>query len=50
MMQETTYPMTTAASSRKHALIQFLESIGIKANFVPYPAHRTVEEGRSLPG
>jgi Ala-tRNA(Pro) deacylase len=42
--------MMTRAGSRKQELIEFLESIGINVNRVPYPAHSTVEEGRSLRG
>ncbi len=42
--------MRTGAGSPQRELIAFLESIGINANVVPYPAHSTVEEGRSLRG
>ena len=47
---ETTDFMTTQGNSLQKALIAFLESIGIDVNLVPYPAHSTVEEGRSLRG
>ncbi len=42
--------MTMRTDSRQQALIAFLKSIGIDVNLVPYPAHNTVEEGRSLRG
>ena len=42
--------MTTRAGSRQQELIEFLETIGIDVNLVPYAAHSTVEEGRSLRG
>lgn len=38
------------ARSRQQKLIKFLETIGINSQFVPYPAHSTVEEGRALRG
>jgi len=42
--------MTNRTGSPQQALIEFLESIGISVNRVAYPAHSTVEEGRSLRG
>ena len=42
--------MTMRGNSPQQALIAFLESIGIDVNLVSYPAHSTVEEGRSLRG
>ena len=42
--------MTTRTGSPQQRLIEFLESIGISVNRVPYPAHSTVEEGRFLRG
>ena len=43
-------PVTTGDGLRQQELMAFLESVGIKANIVPYPAHNTVEEGRALRG
>src|ERR1700758_4077149 len=42
--------MNMRADARQQELIRFLESIGINVNRVPYPAHSTVQEGRSLRG
>jgi Ala-tRNA(Pro) deacylase len=36
--------------TRRQKLIEFLRSLGISVNPVPYPAHSTVEEGRALRG
>lgn len=36
--------------SQQHDLIARLQDLGIKTTTVPYPAHRTVEEGRALRG
>jgi Ala-tRNA(Pro) deacylase len=37
-------------ADHRRQLMCFLESLGIAASFVPYPAHSTVEEGRALRG
>jgi Ala-tRNA(Pro) deacylase len=50
MIREANELMTTRAGSRQQKLLEFLESIGIGVNLIPYPAHSTVEEGRSLRG
>jgi Ala-tRNA(Pro) deacylase len=50
MISEANDLMKTRAGPRQQELIEFLESIGINVNPVPYPAHSTVEEGRSLRG
>jgi Ala-tRNA(Pro) deacylase len=42
--------MTTLGDSPQQALIAFLKTIGIDINLISYPAHSTVEEGRSLRG
>lgn len=42
--------MKPRVDPRQQELIEFLESLGIKVRPVPYPAHRTVEEGRLLRG
>ncbi len=42
--------MKAYVDPRQQELIEFLESLGIKVSRVPYPAHRTVEEGRLLRG
>lgn len=46
-MDETGSITTDAARSR---LFDRLETLGIAANVVPYPAHETVEEGKQLRG
>jgi Ala-tRNA(Pro) deacylase len=38
------------SASLQEALFRRLKELGIEANTVPYPAHRTVEEGRALRG
>jgi Ala-tRNA(Pro) deacylase len=50
MIWEANDFMTTRTGSQLQALIEFLESIGIDVNRVPYPAHSTIEEGRFLRG
>jgi len=50
MIWETTSVATMRTGSPQQALIEFLGSIGISVNRVPYPAHSTVEEGRLLRG
>jgi Ala-tRNA(Pro) deacylase len=42
--------MTMLGNSSQQALIAFLKTIGIDINLVSYPAHSTVEEGRSFRG
>jgi Ala-tRNA(Pro) deacylase len=42
--------MTTLGNLPQQAPISFLKTIGIDVNLVSYPAHSTVEEGRSLRG
>ncbi|MEO6783064.1 MAG: prolyl-tRNA synthetase associated domain-containing protein, partial [Bradyrhizobium sp.] len=42
--------MKTRADSRRREMMEFLASIEINVNPVSYPAHSTVEEGRSLRG
>ena len=42
--------MTVLGNSSQQALIAFLKTIGIDINLVSYPAHSTVEEGRSFRG
>jgi Ala-tRNA(Pro) deacylase len=42
--------MMTLGNSPQQAVIAFLKTIGIDINLVSYPAHSTVEAGRSLRG
>lgn len=42
--------MEPPTGSRQGQLIEFLQSLDIIINPIPYPAHSTVEEGRALRG
>ena len=49
-MDRTSTGMTRGTTEAHRRLLTYLAALGIAAPVVPYPAHRTVEEGKHLRG